>query len=496
MSRSKIFLLLLLCSLLLATAPIFFAFKEIEQGVFLSFVPLLIYSFWLFRQESLLQQDIDSVYYFGFILTLATLGVAARTLATSSEPDNALSVVGRHFAIGLLATGYGLVGRIVLQEKRVSIDTVDEALDKQLDQVSRIVREFGSTIDLFKDLKEEAVRGAIKGASGASAEVVRLISSDLEGPIVGLRNAIGDLKESLVLVDRSNFDNLASSSSALKDRMIALDESAMALSLRLRELNNQTPILKSEFQATGEELAAVTEAQKQLRVQIAGLVDSTQSFLAVLASQRQAAVDSGDSMKSLSVASKAASVAIGTFERLDMTPLRDLSKHLQTLANSLPKALGGLELMSEKFNAAGKSQNDLTEAAIAAGQSLSDIPTGVSSVQLSLASLNPKFSELGLVISSASSALNSLSKLDLSSVPMLSDRFSEMAKRVADFSKSLDTAQAALPRSLEGIERELGELSSYLKTEAADLKQASELLGGAMQTIARSLKDSISTIGK
>ena len=137
MSRLQGFFSALLCSFVLLASSHFVSASPLTA--LFGLLPLAIYHAWLWRAESLTQQEIDSVYYFSFILTLTTLGLSAFGLANSGGSANDINSIGTQFALGLLATGYGLIARITLQGKRLSLDNVDEAFDRQLDQVGRVL---------------------------------------------------------------------------------------------------------------------------------------------------------------------------------------------------------------------------------------------------------------------------------------------------------------------------------------------------------------------
>ncbi len=91
------------------------------------------------------QSTIDTVYYFGFIVTLTTL--AASVVLIAINPGNlqtdpsALQRVGLSFGLGLVATGYSLFARIHLMMRSSQIE--DESL---ADQLSRVEQEVSRTV--------------------------------------------------------------------------------------------------------------------------------------------------------------------------------------------------------------------------------------------------------------------------------------------------------------------------------------------------------------
>jgi hypothetical protein len=127
MTRSyfqRMFVCVLISILLLAGSTVF------KLGPMAAMVaglaPLVYYHLFYLRPQAksgLSQTAIDSVYYFGFLVTVTALGISAIAIANSGSSDN-LSTVIYQFGVGLFATGYAVVARMHL----TSISTlVDEA---------------------------------------------------------------------------------------------------------------------------------------------------------------------------------------------------------------------------------------------------------------------------------------------------------------------------------------------------------------------------------
>jgi len=92
-------------------------------GIFLSgLVPVLGYHYALSQKRSpqkggghLSDAEIDSVYYFGFIVTLLTLIAAVFTLGLTNSSEVEPKTIGIQFGLGLFVTGYALIARLHLQ---------------------------------------------------------------------------------------------------------------------------------------------------------------------------------------------------------------------------------------------------------------------------------------------------------------------------------------------------------------------------------------------
>jgi chromosome segregation ATPase len=480
MTRLQAFFLALLSSLLLLAATHVFSLPPL--AALLGLIPLAAYHSFLWSAESLTQQEIDSVYYFGFLLTLATLGLSAFNLAESGDASNDISSIGTQFALGLLATGYGLIARISLQSKRLSLDNVDEAFDKQLDQVSRLVREFGNTIELFRDLKEEAVKGVVQGATGASAEIVRLISRDLEAPVNSLQGALARLDTAVSLVSPEKFQGIS--------------ESALALKKSLRDLSQQAPALAQEFRSISSEVASISQSQVRFGEAVEAISTAAGSLTSQVEMHGRAAEMSSASFKALETTSNEASRSLQALGSLETSVVEKVSQQMQSLSDVLFRVVSDLGGVASQFDAVGKSQEGFIGASSAASSALQDFASGIFSAQASVTNLAPHLAALGQGLSVSSSQLERLSTVDLSKLDQLNGMVTALSKELQEAARALEESRLAFPSAVSGVQSDLGSLSENLKLEAAALSEASELLSGAMQKIAASLRSSINSVAR
>ena len=115
--------------------------------------PLILYHAKLYRANGAAggvpQSTVDTVYYFGFIVTIAALAGAVLVIANNPEAltgteatkQGALQRVGMTFGLGLIATGYALSARIqlMIQSSHIDEETVAE-------QVARVEQEVSKTL--------------------------------------------------------------------------------------------------------------------------------------------------------------------------------------------------------------------------------------------------------------------------------------------------------------------------------------------------------------
>ena len=108
-------------------------------------VPLAYYHLIYLRPKAkhLASAAIDSVYYFGFLLTIAALAISAVEIA-GAGPD--LQHVLYKFAVGLLATGYAVLARIHLLS--ISGEAVDVSAESVLDTYIQRSRELVDNVEI------------------------------------------------------------------------------------------------------------------------------------------------------------------------------------------------------------------------------------------------------------------------------------------------------------------------------------------------------------
>ena len=126
---------------------------------------VLLYSIFIGIKKEKNQNDADSIYYLGFGLTIISLAVSSYVhFGSSAKFDlNNLKLVFSQFAIGLIATCFGLIGRLIVVAKLddTKINETDDTEKRRelvlsLGELRREVVGFaGQLNDLNKDLRKQ-----------------------------------------------------------------------------------------------------------------------------------------------------------------------------------------------------------------------------------------------------------------------------------------------------------------------------------------------------
>jgi hypothetical protein len=214
---------------------------------FAGFVPLITYHLLLsFHKGFLTQHNIDSVYFFGFLVTLATLGSSAYIL--SAKGSEAINIVGTQFALGLLVTGYGLFARILLQNKIGLEHNIEDSLDNYIDKVSVLNDEFNKTIHLFNSLSSEAA----KNVKDAGILAMNTIANDIEAPSNKIKIHLTAFLGQIQNLDKLNLDATRKNFSDFTDL--------------LANAATETPKLNQNLQNLAKEVNSVYDAFSQLHL--------------------------------------------------------------------------------------------------------------------------------------------------------------------------------------------------------------------------------------
>ncbi len=159
----KSFLPLFLLSLLGILSSSFLPHESVYQwfGLAAGIIPLVFYHRFLASQKILSPAEVDSIYYFGFLVTVITLVATAISIAidTSGKPPS-MQWILLQFGLGLVATGAALFARLLLMAKsssQVEMDVIQSTreLVASVTQVSGEFDRAGYQASAFVEQLEE-----------------------------------------------------------------------------------------------------------------------------------------------------------------------------------------------------------------------------------------------------------------------------------------------------------------------------------------------------
>ncbi|QEZ44155.1 hypothetical protein [Cupriavidus oxalaticus] len=153
--------------------------------------PLVYYFYTLnqrARNESLSQTAIDSVYYFGFIITIFALAASVFRVYLFGIGNDLVVIVG-HFAVGLLATGLALLFRMLLTAQTEALNAKDlgESIEDYIRRVNDVVTSVETSAANFEglahslqDRTEKVVSAAHLAFSTSLTESAKLFQEQIK----------------------------------------------------------------------------------------------------------------------------------------------------------------------------------------------------------------------------------------------------------------------------------------------------------------------------
>jgi len=437
----------------------------------ISLAPLGLYWYDLYRRDSLNQQQIDSVYYFGFLLTLAFLLASVVEFTkvdfSSTEPKKVTEIAAK-FALGLIATGIGLAGRLFLLPKKFSLETTDDAIQKQIQQVDNLVFEFQKTIDLFQQLREEALNRTTRGVEQAAIAVVDTIKSGLEVSVASLSASINQLKTDLSSLDVSTLESLAKTSSRLSKSFDQLSSSVPDTSVVFQSLHSNLQVLTVKTEAAGTALARNADSAER----------------ASTALERLDSLDSG----ALESINKSLTDLSESLSRIDTAPLVDLLSTTSATSSSLDHLRELIPDLGSSVESLGSDVDSLAKTAVSASQSLETLKSSISSIGGSVESIR----QLETVTQEISSAMTKFSQnialLDKGSIEQLGSTIESILVKFKEFETLIQGMRTAADQSINTVAGDIQQSSANISQQIAELDRVASVLQTTMAKYSQALR--------
>ncbi|OYU37301.1 MAG: hypothetical protein CFE35_02775 [Novosphingobium sp. PASSN1] len=206
--------------------------------------------------------EIDSVYYFGFLVTVGALGCTALRLATRGINDN-FTEVAFQFGLGLLATGYAVWARVQLTAasktlsdaeivdlmKRVVQDTRDLSDNVQLgsDRFSAFANSVVQQQEEFASRIQGSVQKNIEASVSDFREAMKGIAAEGQAALKDLRTAVNDV-------------TFGSEREALRNSVLGMTDTVTALNITLQELKTSASAGSDSVGAFASGLGKVSDS--------------------------------------------------------------------------------------------------------------------------------------------------------------------------------------------------------------------------------------------
>lgn len=211
----------------------------------LAMAPLIWYHLFFLKKfagEGISQPAVDSVYYYGFLVTIGALGVTALELSIKGVQGD-LTSVAFQFGLGLLATGYAVWARIELTASSRLLDeaNLEEAMHRYVERSRDLVSAVELATTSFNIYAENAIEKTKLFASRVEEET----QASIDRAAAELKGAVGSMTEEskLALVDLRGLINdttFGAERDALRSSVTSMVETVNQLSAALAELRGNS----------------------------------------------------------------------------------------------------------------------------------------------------------------------------------------------------------------------------------------------------------------
>lgn len=483
-----------------------------------SVMPLLYYHLLFLRPKAsagLPQAAIDSVYYFGFLITVFALGISAVSIAVGNAAKH-VEIVVYQFGTGLFATGYAVIARIHLaslggvQEEAGSISEMDRCVKHSMEMLTNIemasarLEEFWNAMAdrtaKVNDTARQTVENAFLEVAGSFQDEMKSSLASTRENLMQIRGLVADMsftheREALNRSIKATIEACSQLNSAFsiltakaiegsqstQDSIASVNALAAGLdrfSARIERLGgaNGALAVASHGMLKVSESAAASNAAIRKSVdglsEISATIAGTEHVFIQMQRISQAA---SDQLASLANASDRIGKALTTIESSTVateslqsciarlsTAFQPLAVRAEMLTGQLEKAGNVSERLEQQFGGLPRYAAVLKDLEQGMGQSLRQISHSLSTAA-------SQAQHLSLNTANSAKALESANKL-LTSADSLQDTLSALRQLFNDMTKSIASTQTILSDSSRGFREAVS--SSVLAIDTASKRVA------------------------
>ena len=412
-------------------------FKQLPQlplvlRVF-AIAPMVYYHRALYRWSQKTQLDvpaIDSVYYYGFLLTVAALAVSALEVAIPTEGPLELSPILTNFAVGLCATGYAVIARMHLTSMPtfVGLGSPEEVMMRYLKTSLELVDNVEYASTRLAKLSETIMAKTADVAEKARLATEQTVLSAGKAFDVEMRESLSGVRQGLVDIRQITSDPDFTAERNTFSKSVRLTGNAVVrLSESLAELTQKT---KDSVEATGDATTATVAAAASVSLvsrQLADLGGPAGTLPATLAAFEEASrtlakgsLLVGSSIESMSGLAEAIARAKESFAGL------------VSLSNSVALTVGQLANLSEELEKTAGGVTEVSSAASTLAKELTSASTALPQIAQRADELTAILDKLRNGIAKSAAALEGDVDRSAKAATMLTESLSRVAQAVVD----------------------------------------------------------------
>jgi len=442
--------------------------------IFSGGVPLIVYHLVFLApraKQGLSATEIDSVYYFGFLVTLGALGAGGYLASSGRFSENPTDILS-HFGVGLIATGYAVIARLHLTSlaMKVDLDSVESLMDKQVESSQQILDNMMLVVADASRLAlgmAEAREAIIKVAGDSMASVTASIAMEYRTQLSSILDDTRTLAERTATTVRALED---ASASGLIQKVAALESQVVKVSSSLASFAEAAIDAAAASSSNTEESTRLVASTTALRESFEK-AENIGTHMSTLSAQVATAVDSVGTLSSS--IDNSASALVAAAAQVNEAPrafrrLSAVSERAHSAMGEFAEILDKMATTTGAYNESADAVRRFSEAITSAGnrtesavKAMTVLESGLSSVNAAavggaeslreLASIRADLSAAVSAVNAASKAWEAAPKLEATSrdLAILSARMTQMSEAMIKASEGIEVQISAVSQRLE-----------------------------------------------
>lgn len=469
------------------------------------------------RTGELTSIEIDSVYYYGFLVTILALAVSALTLGIHGMGDDSVLLVGAQFGLGLIATGYAVAARMHLLTVSTNFDADNS--DKVLDAYVLRTRELISNMELastsFMTFAKTLQENSNSAAADAQRRLESVVTESTKGFGAGVESTLNVAKQSIeelrALVNDAAFGSerqelkksVQGSLAAVAKLNIALEQmatlsgtsasAASDLTASFSQINERAGLMAERFDGLTNDNGTLVLFQQRLHSSAERIGQSVGEF--ELAAQELVKIADGAEQVGQQLSALKSAVG-GTVK--SMQPLGPASERIVSIAGSFGAVDTSLQAITQTSGALG---DDLNRMAAAFGAVLPMLEQFGKVAEIPSINLEPmiahieQLEQLAAALAPVAISMTSVSDVlgaHMEQIKGTAEANELLRKSISDTVAATPALQARLaeiPRSLDSIEQAMAKTSSSLTTAADSFDRTATEATRAISHVGEKLGD-------
>lgn len=468
-------------------------------GVLIGCSPLVYYHLRILapRQNGELgQADVDSVYYFGFLVTIVSLGFGVYYFRSAGKQD--VQILLRQFAVGIMATAYAVFARMHIASLRSRVEVVDAQamLDQQLRRSEDVLQHMmavsiqaAALASSLSGARELVVQRSAEEMSAVLSNIASTFAQQIGTALTAVQDITGQVQHTLsavstVLVDQSMANSLRDLNVAAK----ALGENSTSAASASLEAATAITMVGQEFRGLQGTLSTGRDELKVVAEIVTTLREFDSAASATAASVGAAGAELVRVATELRDVGDAVSTAPRTMKRLadQVSRTADGIDFLAGVAGKIDTAAAGLTNAAESTERLSSALDHLVRVAPQVAVGLEQVQTGTVDSARSLEQLVKSVQAAGVAVSKLEVATGSLENS--------SKGFKDLASAANDLLQGLVALSEQTLKSQGQVAASSGQFSETTRSAAAALQRDMEAATSSAAQVSKRLVDLVNTI--